>query len=115
MQQNTAKGSSSQQSSTLHFGNGSTIDVNSISVEKNDADVKVDPISGNFVATGGKYTGSITVSFKCVDYREQFENKRQALHDMVEGGDGFTREEIHDLVKTANLLVWQESKESEDI
>lgn len=106
MRKNTDKGNSK-----LRLSNGSTIDISNVKVDT--ADVKVDPVTGNFTAAKSLDDSfTVTFSFQTTDYQEQFENKRQALHDMVEDGDGFTKEEIRDLVKTANLLVWQESKDA---
>jgi len=108
----------------LHLSNGSTIDISNFEAKK--PKVKLDPVTGNFTVSGSGKVSDISTSldrkkglsveftYQTTDYREQFENKREALHDMVADGDGFTKEEIHDLVKTANLLVWQESKNGGD-
>ena len=86
-------------------------------IDTKDSKIKINPmtgeIKGELVATGVNYnTSKVEVEFtydiNAVDYREKFEEKREALHDMVEDGDGFTKEEIHDLVLTANKALAQE-------
>lgn len=71
----------------------------------------VNPISGNIHPSPSRMGGAVNITFEPVDYRERFENKRQLLHDMVEDGDGFRRDEIYDLTLTAHKAVWQGSKE----
>ena len=85
--------------------------------------IVLDPISGSFEMKMGNGStvnfdsASLTVEFEFseVDYMEKFEEKRQALHDIVQDGDGLRKDEVADLVLTANKAVWQQSKESEDI
>jgi len=97
MQQNIAKGNSMPQKDS----------------------VVLDPVSGSFEMTMGNGSkvnfdsDNLTVEFtyQTKDYQEQFEEKRQALHDIVQDGDGLRKEEVADLVKTANLAVWQKSKD----
>lgn len=77
--------------------------------------IVLDPVDGSFEMTLGN--GS-TVDFKAddltleftyttVDYEEKFEDKRQALHDIVADGDGLRKDEVADLVMTANKAVSQ--------
>lgn len=83
--------------------------------------ITLDPISGTFemkVGNGSTVnfdSDNLTVEFtyQTKDYQEQFEEKRQALHDIVKDGDGLRKEEVADLVKTANLAVWQREKEDD--
>lgn len=120
MPKNTDKGSSK-----LVLSNGNSIDIDKLKAERS-ARVRVNPISGKFEVAGcsdidnskvGRtdmsYSGKFNVKFEYqfVDYEEQFEEKRQALEDMVRDGDGFTKEEIRDLVMVGNKAVWQESRD----
>lgn len=54
---------------------------------------------------------SNTGEYRIVPPTKEFEDKKQALYDMVEDGDGFTKEEIHDLVLTAyRAIQWKTAK-----
>lgn len=57
---------------------------------------------------GGSFVAML--SFNKTDYRERFEEKREATRDIVADGDGLTHEMVHDLVLTANKAVWQDAK-----
>jgi hypothetical protein len=59
-------------------------------------------------------TISARFEYRILDYRDRYKQKRKALHDMVEDNDGFTREEIYDLVLTANKAVYQRSKSNNE-
>lgn len=50
--------------------------------------------------------------FKLIDFEEQFYDKRDGLAAMVGETGEFRRDEIEDLVLTANKAVWQESKDA---
>lgn len=84
--------------------------------------IVLDPVSGTFEMRMGNGstvnfdTDNLTVEFTYseVDYQEKFEEKRQALHDIVQDGDGLRKDEVADLVLTANKAVWQEAKDEGD-
>jgi hypothetical protein len=101
MQQNTGKDSSQQQKDSI----------------------TVNPITGNFEIQVSDGTSIVNIdsnnmttelSYQTKDYQEKFDEKRQALEDMMADGDGYTKKEVRDLVLTANKAVWQESKDGGD-
>ena len=63
---------------------------------------------------GKSYSGSFSVTFNYsdIDHQEKFEEKRKGMHDIVEDGDGLTREMVRDLVMMANKAIWQDETNS---
>ena len=84
------------------------------------SEIKLNPMTGDFkVMESDSLEGlgfdsknlTFEFSFQQVDYQKKYKNKHKGLCDMVADGDGFTREEIHDLVLTANKAIWQQAKD----
>lgn len=121
MSKNTQK-NIAKDSSTLLLSNGSTISVKDVKATK--PEVKIDPVTGEFTISGDisvsqtsksfdKNKGiSVEFTYSAKDYQEEFKEKKQALHDIVEDGDGLRRDEVADLVEVANFAVWQKSKDT---
>lgn len=57
--------------------------------------------------TNSKHKIEVTVKIGDVDYEEKFDEKQHGLADIVRDGDGFTREELYDLIVTANKSIAQ--------
>lgn len=78
---------------------------------------KINALNGEFKVDGvtiddsGQVTMQVKTNWNKINYQKKFVNKQKALAAMVEEGDGFRRDEVADLVETANRAVLQESRD----
>lgn len=92
-----------------------SIDVSQAIDDMKQGGIFLDPVTGEFKLEGeldtqfDKPSNKITAVFTHPDYQEQYEKKQQALADIVRDGDGLRKEEVRDLVLTANKAVWNKS------
>lgn len=61
--------------------------------------------TGNGRSWVNPMTGQFTIRVR--DYESEFEDKRQALHDIIRDGDGLRKDEVADLVLTAQRAIHQ--------